>query len=439
MVVVGRHGAEGRLPAQRHQRPERLVVGGRRRRRRILRVEREEHDALAALRLQPLDHRACRGVAVAHREIDDHPVAVPLGQARRHRLRLRAGGGAQRALVDLAVPDLAVVGAGAERPPGQDHRLQQRLPQPARVVDDPPVGQELVEVAAHRPVVGGVRRAEVGEHDADPRRGHRRMVGRGMGQPAFARGRRCRGSVSFIAGLARRARSGTLRARRRAAPCAEPGRSGCGWSGRRRPAGQEDHLEGRRHPCRRPVRTGRRRSRRPGPASAARVGRRSRSRITLVSPIARRSRISVQRRRVADVEAPAVGHRQREARALQEPAEVADLAHRRHPRAEAAQRLHLGLGQRGAQLVERLAAEERRRGRARRAGARGAPAPAGRPGRSPSAAPARAPRGRARPRRARSTSASATARAPATPASASAGPRAPARGPTTAGARNDLG
>ncbi len=121
-----------------------------------------------------------------------------------------------------------------------------------------------------------------------------------------------------------------------------------------------------------------------------RSGRRRRSRITLVSPMARRSRISVERRGVAHVEAPAVGDRQREARALQQPAEVADLAHRRDARAEAAEGRDLGLGERGAELVRASRRRRAPRGRARRGGARGAPAPAGRPDRSPSAAPGRA-------------------------------------------------
>jgi hypothetical protein len=86
----------------------------------------------------------------------------------------------------LLVPDAAIGGAGGEGPLGQDDELQQRLPEPRRVVDHPPVGQELVEVAPHRPVVGRVGRAEIGEDHADPRRRHRRMVRRRMGEPALA-------------------------------------------------------------------------------------------------------------------------------------------------------------------------------------------------------------------------------------------------------------
>ena len=88
--------------------------------------------------------------------------------------------------------------------------------------------------------------------------------------------------------------------------------------------------------------------------------------MTLVSPIARRSRISASGDGVADVEAAAVGDRQREAGALQQAAEVADLAHRRDARAEAAEGLDLGLGEGGAELGAGSRRRRARRGRGRR-------------------------------------------------------------------------
>ena len=226
---------------RRHQRAEGRVVGGGGGGGGILRVEREEDDALAARRLQPLDDRGGRGVAVAHGEVDHEPVAVAFGEAGGERRGLLAGDGAQRALVGLAVPDPAVVGAGGERAPAQDHRLEQRLPVPARGVDHPAVGEELVEVAAHRPVVGGVGGAEVGEDDADPRRRHRRVVGEGRARAAPRWG--VRSSRPGSCGLSRRvcrpaqspARSPALRSTVPSASArrarAEPGRSGRGCSG----------------------------------------------------------------------------------------------------------------------------------------------------------------------------------------------------------------
>ena len=70
IVVIGRQRAQRRLPAHRRQRGERRVVGGRGRRRAILRVERREQDALAARILQRPQPLADRRPAVAHRMID---------------------------------------------------------------------------------------------------------------------------------------------------------------------------------------------------------------------------------------------------------------------------------------------------------------------------------------------------------------------------------
>ena len=363
VVVVGRHGADRRLPAQGHQRAEGLVVGGGGGGGGILRVEREEEQALAAGLAEPGDHRGGRGVAVAHGEVDADAVAEAVGEAGRHRRGLVAGDDPERAVVGLGVPDPAVVGAGGERAPAEDDEMQQRLPLPGRVVDDAAIGQELAEVAAHRPVVGGVGGAEVGEDDADAGRRHRRVAGRGVGETVLA-GRRGRGAASCLASLVRASRA--RRPSVRPAPRASARRGGGGAGaqrprlvGGRRPAGQEDHLEGRADPAVGVGRSGRRRWRRRGRAGSAGIGRRRRS--CWHVGLAHGAQVAHQRQRrgVADVVAAAVGDRQREAGALQQAAEVADLAHRRDARAEAAEGLDLGLGERGAQLGQGLAAEER--------------------------------------------------------------------------------
>ena len=237
MVVVGRHRAERRLPLQAHQHPERLVVGGGGARSGILRIERKEHQPLAPLRVQPLDHRGGRGIAVAHREIDDHPVAIPLRQPGGDRGGLRSRDGQERALVGLLVPDLGVVGARGERPLAQDDELQQRLPLPGGIVDHPAIRQELAEIAAHRPVVGGVRGPEVGENDADPRRRQTRVIFGRVG--GARRGEGCVHAALLIPPFRPAqlppARSPALRSSVPSASAsrvrAEPGRSGFGCSG----------------------------------------------------------------------------------------------------------------------------------------------------------------------------------------------------------------
>ena len=111
----------------------------------------------AALRHQPVEHALrrsdCRSASPS-RPSAAASVAPSRGASFSAWLRVTV---LQRALVALPVPDRVVVRALAGRPLAQDDELQQRLPQPGRVVDHPPVGQELAQIAPHRPVVGGVR------------------------------------------------------------------------------------------------------------------------------------------------------------------------------------------------------------------------------------------------------------------------------------------
>ena len=172
MVMVGRQRAHRRLPTHLLQRVERLVVGGGGGGRRILRIERHQQHPAAALRHQPVEHALHARIAVAHRPVDHQPWRALL-QPCRQLLRLAAGDRLERALVALLVPDRVVVVALARGTLAQDHELQQRLPEPGRIVDHPLVGEELGEIAPHRPVVGGVRRAEIHQHDADAVRARR--------------------------------------------------------------------------------------------------------------------------------------------------------------------------------------------------------------------------------------------------------------------------
>ncbi len=78
--------------------------------------------------------------------------------------------------------------------------------------------------------------------------------------------------------------------------------------------------------------------------------------------LAHRAQIMHQVHRIA-VKHPlrdAVGHRQGEPCALHQSAQIADLGHGQHPRAQPACHLRFSSGKAGAQLVQRLPAEKRR-------------------------------------------------------------------------------
>ncbi|MNU53520.1 hypothetical protein D3C71_425530 [compost metagenome] len=175
VVVIGRHRAHGRLPTHLHQVLERLVVDGRGRRCRILRIEREKHDAVTALRLQRIDLRGDRRIAVAHAPVDNDIRQVL--QALRHQLTLIAGIGAQIAFVQFLVPDLLIGLAHLLRPLVEHDAIEDRIPVQLRPFDDSAIGQELGEIPPHRPVVGTVGRAEIDQQHADLSEGNGRMRG----------------------------------------------------------------------------------------------------------------------------------------------------------------------------------------------------------------------------------------------------------------------
>src|SRR6476620_3936954 len=90
---IDRYRAQRRLTAHRLQHIENLVVHARRGRSRILRVEREHEQAVAALRANRLDTRGDARIAVAHRPVD-YDICAHL-EGRRNFFALRAGDGAQ--------------------------------------------------------------------------------------------------------------------------------------------------------------------------------------------------------------------------------------------------------------------------------------------------------------------------------------------------------
>ncbi|MPL60861.1 hypothetical protein SDC9_06423 [bioreactor metagenome] len=179
--IFGR-GAGGGRALLRHQRAEEGVVRGGARGARVLRVKREEQDLLAARLHHPLDHRGGRGIAIAHAEIDHHAGAEARLDCLAQLRDLALGDRHQRAFIRLGVPDRAVIRPRGEGALRQDDELQQRLPFPRRDVDHPLVREEFVQIAPHRPVVGRIRRAEIGKEHPDLRLRHRRVVCGGVGK-----------------------------------------------------------------------------------------------------------------------------------------------------------------------------------------------------------------------------------------------------------------
>src|SRR5262249_11882930 len=112
IVEIGRSDSETRLPAHRLQRVERLVADGGARGRAILGIEREYEDAVAAGRLHGGEALADRGLAVAHRPIDEaapRRIAPALGEGGGELLGRRAGDRLQGAFVELPVPDGRII------------------------------------------------------------------------------------------------------------------------------------------------------------------------------------------------------------------------------------------------------------------------------------------------------------------------------------------
>ncbi len=184
ILVIGRDAAQLRAPSHSAERFLDLVGDARRRRPGILRIERDDEHARAALGFQLLEGGADRGRAVAHRPIDDDGVIAkaPAEPARRDRgaelFGLRPRHRLQRAFVQLPVPDRLIVLAARLGAPRQNDEIEDRPPDQARRIDHAPVGQEFLEIAPHRPVAERVGRAEIDQQDADLSRMRRNVVRR---------------------------------------------------------------------------------------------------------------------------------------------------------------------------------------------------------------------------------------------------------------------
>jgi hypothetical protein len=123
-------------------------------------IERDDEDALAALLDESAEFRCDRGVAVAHRPVDQEMAAQRLERAG-ELFGLRAGDGLEGGFVLFVIPDLGVVARLPTRPDGQDDAVENELPQRALILDHPRIGEEFFEIAAHGGGIGGLRGTEI--------------------------------------------------------------------------------------------------------------------------------------------------------------------------------------------------------------------------------------------------------------------------------------
>ena len=189
MLKIGIDDPRSWLPLFLHQCAKELIVRGGRSGPGVLRIQREKQD-LVASGLYHLAHLGLgRRVAVTHTVIDFDAVAVLFGHALSDLGGLRLGDGQQRAFVCLFVPDRLVRLARRKWPLCQNDQLQQRLPFPARVIDDTLIRQEFVQITAHRPVIRVVRSPEVGQQHTHTRgRQFRVVAGRVVGAGGIKHG-----------------------------------------------------------------------------------------------------------------------------------------------------------------------------------------------------------------------------------------------------------
>jgi hypothetical protein len=143
------------------------------RRRRVLRVEGKEHDAVRAAVPQSSHRRLDGWVLIAHPQLDGPVVSQTLLHEAREVLAMKEQ---RRAAIG---PDLAVGLGALGRSQGQDDQVEQQRPTNGVDVEDPRVGEELPQIAAHLGSAWRIRRPEIDEQEAVLRR--RARVRRGHG------------------------------------------------------------------------------------------------------------------------------------------------------------------------------------------------------------------------------------------------------------------
>ena len=192
ILVVGRQDAQRRLAAQLHHVPVHFIAHCRRRRRRILRIERHDKDAIAAALDQGFEPRGDRRVGIAHRPVDDDVRAERLERAG-ELAGLRTREGLDRQLVRLAVPDCLIIVRFAPRAQRQDDAVENELPQQRVVFDDARISEKLFQIAPYGWRIGRIGRAEIDQKHADAVFDRRRL--RRSGRLSGWGGRRYRTDV----------------------------------------------------------------------------------------------------------------------------------------------------------------------------------------------------------------------------------------------------
>ena len=138
------------------------IVDGTRRRTRVLRIGRQDGDALATFAFQPGQHLGQGRRTVAHGHGHRHAVMAPLGQSTGQQfgllLRMHFQGRA------VARPDRGIFLGRLARTEGQDDQMQDEPPDQARNFHDAGVRQELFQIAPHGRRSRRIGRAQVDQH-----------------------------------------------------------------------------------------------------------------------------------------------------------------------------------------------------------------------------------------------------------------------------------
>ncbi len=137
IIGEGWHSTDGGLVTQLHQHPKKLVIGRGGGGCTVLGVERQANNTVTPLLHKCAQRLRNRRAAIAHSPCHRHTISRQLfGQL----FGLMAGVRTERAFVPFRIPHTGVSPPTARRTRGQDHTLQQWLPEQGRALYDPPVG-----------------------------------------------------------------------------------------------------------------------------------------------------------------------------------------------------------------------------------------------------------------------------------------------------------
>ena len=191
MVVEMPHQRDARQVAGFRGPRRHRIMGAGRGARRILRIERQHDDVVAALRLELVKAGGDRRVGVAHPDLDRHADALRVQEALQTQRLLRGMDFQRRALLG---PDAGVFRRRFFRAHVEDDAVQDQPPHRLRNLDHARVRQELLQVAPHRGRGRGIGRAQVGDQNPGlwgstvGERRFRRKAGHGeRGGSAFGR------------------------------------------------------------------------------------------------------------------------------------------------------------------------------------------------------------------------------------------------------------